>query len=110
LIEQCRAVTAARLRFGRNMNCCGWGRAVSFLRHDQGQVRGKQVWDDPLLHKNATSELAVLSDETSAAGVARIEAALASAIAAGKELVFPVDLSFAMVTGWVARRGNIKTV
>lgn len=62
---------------------------------------GKHVWDDPMLHKNATSQLAVLSDDAYAAGVARIEAALAGATAVDKEIVFPVDISLAMVTGRV---------
>ena len=62
---------------------------------------GKQVWGDPMLLKNATSQLAVLSDDAYAAGVARIAAALADATAAGQEIVFPVDISLAMVTSRV---------
>lgn len=62
---------------------------------------GAQIWDDPMLHKHATSQLAVLSDDMYAAGVARIETALAGAMAAGTAMVFPVDISLAMVTGRV---------
>lgn len=62
---------------------------------------GTEVWDDPMLLQQTTSQLAVLSEDAYAAGVARIEAALAGATAAGTELVFPVDISLAMVTGRV---------
>jgi len=52
----------------------------------------------------AAFQLAVLSDDAYAAGVARIEAALA----ADKEIAFPVDISLAMVTDWIERRGDVK--
>jgi SAM-dependent methyltransferase len=61
---------------------------------------GRAVLDDPILQKTGTSQLALLSAEAYAAGIARIEAALAAAAAAGETLVFPVDISLAIVTGW----------
>jgi ubiquinone/menaquinone biosynthesis C-methylase UbiE len=71
---------------------------------------GKQVWDDPMLHKHATSQLAVLSDDAYAAGIARIEAALAEATAAGREMSFPVNISLAMVTGRAQGGCDVNTV
>jgi ubiquinone/menaquinone biosynthesis C-methylase UbiE len=60
---------------------------------------GRQVLDDPFLQKNATSQLALLSDEAYSIGLRRIEAALVKAEAAGKTILFPSDVSLAMLTG-----------
>jgi hypothetical protein len=62
--------------------------------------RGRVVLQDPFLRKDAISQLTLLSDEAYAAGVARIEADLAAAEAAGRDLVFPVDIVLAMMVGW----------
>jgi hypothetical protein len=62
---------------------------------------GRDVFNDPMLQKNATSVLAVLRDEAYAAGRARIESAVASAEADGRDVVFPVDISLSMVTGYL---------
>jgi SAM-dependent methyltransferase len=62
--------------------------------------RGRAVLQDPFLRKDAISQLTLLSDEAYAAGVARIEADLAAAEAAGRDLVFPVDIVLAMMVGW----------
>jgi hypothetical protein len=70
---------------------------------------GRAALEDPMLQKNATSQLAVLSDETYAAGMARTEAALASAPITGKEVVFPVDISLAIVTGKVSGTRKVTT-
>lgn len=61
---------------------------------------GREVLDDPFLQKEATSQLALLSDEAYATGLRRIERALAEAEAAGERLVFSSDLSLAMLTGY----------
>jgi len=62
---------------------------------------GRAVLRDPILQKHGTSQLALLTDEAYAAGLGRIETALAEAEAAGKTLVFSVDISLTMVTGRV---------
>jgi hypothetical protein len=62
---------------------------------------GRSVFDDPYLQKEAVSQLALLSDRAYAAGLARIEAALTAAEAAGETLTFPTDLLLAMLAGWV---------
>ncbi len=62
---------------------------------------GRDVLDEPMMQKNATSVLAVLTDEQYEAGVARIQSAVADAEAAGTELTFPVDISLSMVTGYL---------
>ena len=62
---------------------------------------GRAVWNDPILQKNGTSQLTLLSDEAYTAGLARIEAALMRAGAAGESVIFPVDISLALVWGRV---------
>ena len=62
---------------------------------------GRAVLDDPFLEKDSTSQLVLLTDEAYTAGLRRIEAALAQAEAAGKTLVFPVDIPLAMLVGRV---------
>jgi SAM-dependent methyltransferase len=60
---------------------------------------GRSVFDDPYLQKEAVSQLILLSDEAYGAGLARIEAALVAAEAAGETLIFPTDLLLAMLVG-----------
>jgi SAM-dependent methyltransferase len=62
---------------------------------------GRAILADPFLRKDACSQLALLSDEAYAAGLERIEAALAAAGAQGETLTFSTDLLLAMITGWV---------
>jgi SAM-dependent methyltransferase len=61
---------------------------------------GRAVLDDPFLQKQSCSQLALLSDQDYAAGLRRIEAALAHAEASGETAVFHSDLTLAMLTGW----------
>ncbi len=62
---------------------------------------GRAVFDDPFLQKDACSQLTLLEEEAYAAGLRRIEAALARAEARGESLVFPSDITTAMLSGWV---------
>ena len=55
--------------------------------------------DDPFLRKGSSSQLALLSDQAYAAGLARIDAALDRAEAADSELHFVVDVPLAMISG-----------
>jgi hypothetical protein len=65
--------------------------------------RGRAVLADPFLQKDSCSQLALLTDEAYAAGLKRIEAALAAAEAAGETLTFPTDLLLDMLVGQVPR-------
>jgi SAM-dependent methyltransferase len=60
---------------------------------------GREILGDPMLERNATSQLILLTDEAYSAGIARIRAAVAEAEAAGEEVVFSADISLHMVTG-----------
>lgn len=60
---------------------------------------GRAVLRDPFLGKDATSQLTLLDDEAYAAGLERIERALAAAEEAGQTLTFPTDLMLDMLVG-----------
>jgi len=62
---------------------------------------GRAIFADPYLQKDAVSQLSLLSDDAYAAGLARIETALAAAEVAGETLTFPTDLLLAMLVGRV---------
>jgi ubiquinone/menaquinone biosynthesis C-methylase UbiE len=63
------------------------------------QMRGPEVLNDPFLRKLSTSQLALLSDEAYAAGLERLRAAISEAESGGQTRLFPVDISFLMITG-----------
>jgi ubiquinone/menaquinone biosynthesis C-methylase UbiE len=72
-----------------------------FVEQIRDHKVGRSVLADPYLQKDAVSQLTILSDGAYAAGLARIEAALATAEAAGETLTFPTDLLLAMLAGRV---------
>lgn len=61
--------------------------------HIEATLRGRDVYADPILSKNGTSQLTLLGDEAFTAGMARIEAALTEG-----EREFVTDISLALVT------------
>lgn len=62
---------------------------------------GREIFDNPFMHKHATSQLVLLSDEAYAEGLQRMEAAIAAAEAAGEQAVFRSRLQLVMVLGRV---------
>jgi len=95
-------------RFSSGGAVLDWMVAAGFARvewrvveHIMGHHRGRAVLEDPILQKHGTSQLALLTDEAYTAGMNRIRTALDEAEAAGRTLVFPVDISLTMVTGRV---------
>jgi SAM-dependent methyltransferase len=95
-------------RFSSSGTILDWMAAAGFGRvewrvaeHIRGQHVGQAVLQDPILQKHGTSQLALLTDEAYAAGIDQIKAALGEAQAAGRTLVFPVDISLTVVTGWM---------
>jgi SAM-dependent methyltransferase len=67
---------------------------------------GRAVLDDPFLRKDSCSQLTLLEDDVYAAGLRRIEAALARTEAEGETPTFPTDITTAMLTGWVSATGQ----
>ena len=95
-------------RFSSSGTILDWMVAAKFdqvewrvVEHIVGQHVGRAVLEDPILQKHGTSQLALLTDEAYAAGMARINAALSAAAGTGRTLVFPVEISLTMVTGRV---------
>lgn len=62
---------------------------------------GRAVLEDPFLEKDATSQLALLSEAAYTTGLQRIQAAIKTAEAARERIVFPVDIPVGMVVGRV---------
>ena len=90
-------------RFPRWSTVMAWMAEAGFhsirrqtVEHIVDHKHGRAVLDDPFLKKHATSQLALLNDEAYAAGLRRIEAALA---AANDDLHFPVDILSEMIVG-----------
>jgi SAM-dependent methyltransferase len=86
-----------------------WMAAAGFERiewqlvhHIVDHKAGRDVLADPFLERDATSQLTLLSEDAYAAGLRRIEDAIAAAEAAGETLTFATDLMIAMVVGWMA--------
>ena len=63
---------------------------------------GPAVLDDPFLKKDATSQLALLTDKEYTAGLRRLVAALDAAGAAGETLTLHVEILMRMLVGRVA--------
>jgi len=62
---------------------------------------GREILEEPILRKNGTSQLTLLTRDAYNAGIDRIEAAIQAAESAGEKIVFKADISLAMVTAWV---------
>ncbi|MBI3300788.1 MAG: class I SAM-dependent methyltransferase [Deltaproteobacteria bacterium] len=100
-------------RFPSGGTILDWMVAAGFDRvewrvaeHIVQQHVGREVLHDPILQKHGTSQLALLTNEDYAAGVGRIEAALAEAEVTGETLAFPVDISLTLLTGRVQERAG----
>jgi len=61
----------------------------------------RNMLNHPILQKSGTSQLALLTDEAYAKGMALIEAKLGQAEEEGENLVFPVDISLTIITGYI---------
>jgi SAM-dependent methyltransferase len=97
-------------RFPSRDTITDWMKAAGFEQMESRPAErivdpkvGRDVLDDPFLHKDATSQLALLSDVAYAAGLDRILVAVDAAEAAGEPLLFPVDLPIFMLVGRVGR-------
>lgn len=94
-------------RFPASSTVLRWMRADGFLHisseiveHLKGSYYSEDVFNDPFLKKNATSQLALLSDPAYGDGIAKIQKAIANAKARDEEIVFECDLAIRMLTGF----------
>lgn len=60
--------------------------------------KGREVFSDPFLKKDSTSQLVLLSQEEYQAGLERMEADIQAAEAVGREILFTNDLVIGMLT------------
>jgi len=74
-------------------------RIAARIEHD---FIGRQVLSDPVLQKNGTSQLSLLTEDAFVNGMARIREALQWAERHGKEIVFPTHIALPIVVGFVA--------
>jgi hypothetical protein len=65
---------------------------------------GRDILGEPMLQKNASSQLTLLTGEEYSLGMARIRAAISSAEAIGEEPVFSMDVSLQMVAGFLEKQ------
>ncbi|MBN1286187.1 MAG: class I SAM-dependent methyltransferase [Anaerolineae bacterium] len=86
---------------------CDWMQREGFVRiarvpvsRTRDDKMGRAVFDDPFLRKDQVSQLALLGDASYAAGLARMRAAVETAEAQGKTLMFTVDIFLEMVVGY----------
>jgi SAM-dependent methyltransferase len=100
-------LAADQRRFPSAGTLIDWVKAAGFERaawltpeRVRSALSGRAVLADPFLQKHGTSQLALLSDAAYAAGVAKIEQALAAAEAAGVGLSFEADLWFSAIVAW----------
>jgi SAM-dependent methyltransferase len=61
--------------------------------------QGREVFDDPYLVKNTSSQLALLTEEAYAAGLQRMGAAIARAERSGDTIVFRTDITISCLSG-----------
>ena len=64
-----------------------------------GTKTGRDVFEDPYLQKNATSQLILLSNADYLGGIKNIRVALEDAEVQGQDLVFPVELTLELIFG-----------
>jgi SAM-dependent methyltransferase len=73
-------------------------RMAARLEHD---FIGREVLSDPVLQKNGTSQLSLLTEDAFVDGMARIGEALQLAERRGEEIVFPTHIALLIVVGFV---------
>jgi ubiquinone/menaquinone biosynthesis C-methylase UbiE len=83
------------------MNDIGFQRVSSqMVEHINNLHVGESVLKDPFIKNNATSQLALLSEEAYLAGIQKITAALAKARAANERITFRSEIQVKMLLGY----------
>ena len=68
---------------------------------------GEEVFQDPFLQKNATSQLASLSDAAYQKGIRRIQAAIEKAEKDGEEIIFHTELDIYILTAMLSPEKHV---
>ena len=80
-------------------------RLAARIEHD---AIGSQVLNDPILQKNGTSQLALLTESAFERGMARIREAIRLAESSGEEIVFRTRIALPVVIGVVSSTTEIR--
>jgi phosphoglycolate phosphatase len=80
-------------------------RLAARIEHDS---IGSEVLNDPILQKNGTSQLALLTEEAFERGMARIREALRLAESSGEKIVFRTRIALPAVIGFVPDTGESR--
>jgi SAM-dependent methyltransferase len=73
-------------------------RLAARIAHD---FIGCDVLNDPILHKDGTSQLSLLTEDAFLDGMVRIRQAVSLAERESREIVFPLDIALPLVAGFV---------
>lgn len=99
---------ADRARYPKGETIMGWMKNADFEQVNRGvagtikhDLVGKDVFRDPILQKNGTSQLALLSDEAFNQGLTRIMDAVKEGEALGERVIFPTNISLPIVCGFL---------
>jgi ubiquinone/menaquinone biosynthesis C-methylase UbiE len=102
-----------RARYPSGSAILSWMEAAGFVQEDRRLAAviehdyiGNQVLTDPILLKNGTSQLSLLTDEAFEAGMARIREVLRSAEGSDEEIVFRTRIALPIVFGLVPEPGR----
>jgi ubiquinone/menaquinone biosynthesis C-methylase UbiE len=76
------------------------------VEHIQNVHVGEAILNDPFLKHNATSQLALLDEQTYEAGLERIKQALSAAKGSGEQILFRSDIHVKMFLGYKPRSVN----
>ena len=86
-----------------------WMKEAGFIKYERHlaarivhEFTGYEVFDDPILQKNGTSQLSLLPKDEFLEGMARIRKALQRAARNGEELTFQTDINLPAVIGFVS--------
>jgi ubiquinone/menaquinone biosynthesis C-methylase UbiE len=83
------------------MNEIGFERTGSeIVEHIQSSYCGQDVFNDPFLKKNATSQLALIGDEAYQVGIKHIKDAITKSETSGEEFIFESVLRIQMLVGF----------
>jgi SAM-dependent methyltransferase len=96
-----------RVRYPSGEMLQGWMKEAGFQtseRQPAGHIDhdfvGREVLDDPVLQKNGTSQLALLTDDAFQAGMARIKSAVQLVESHGEQIIFHSHIALPAVVGY----------
>lgn len=94
-------------RYPSGPRVIGWMSQAGFVRCETRPIhrflfhyRGREIFDDPVFHRQGSSQYSLLSDRQWEEGVGRMMKAIEEAEAKGKDVVFEMDVAIYMSIGY----------